>query len=116
MTKRTAPGPEADLELVHGSGNIFRDFGDPSPDAAQMKCVLAAQIIVTLDQRKLGVRAAEEITGIAAADFSRIRHVKLGRFTIDRLVAILNRLDRRVEVRVGAAPRRGASVSPIAVS
>jgi predicted XRE-type DNA-binding protein len=46
------------------------------------------------------VRAASELTGTAAADFSRIRRAKLDRFTIDRLMLILNKLDQRVEVEV----------------
>jgi hypothetical protein len=37
-------------------------------------------------------------TGIAAADSSRIRNADLGRFTIDRLMGILNRLGARIEV------------------
>ena len=39
-------------------------------------------------------------TGIAAADFSRIRNAELGRFTVDRLMSIINRLGSRVEVKV----------------
>ena len=39
-------------------------------------------------------------TGIAAADFSRIRNADLGRFTVDRLISVLNRLGSRVEVKV----------------
>jgi len=42
------------------------------------------------------VRADHEMTGIAAADFSRIRNANLGRFTIDRLMAILAGLGRRL--------------------
>lgn len=100
------------LELVHGSGNVFRDLGHPNADVEQIKAILAAQIIIALDARKLTVRAAQELTGIAAADFSRIRRVKLDRFTIDRLVAILNKLDRRVNVSVSV--RRGVKTGSIA--
>jgi predicted XRE-type DNA-binding protein len=50
------------------------------------------------------VRQAGEHTGIAAADFSRIRQVKLDRFTIDRLITILERLDQRVEVKLKVKP------------
>jgi hypothetical protein len=46
------------------------------------------------------VRAAHGRTGIAAADFSRIRNADLGRFTVDRLMSIINRLGSRVEVKV----------------
>jgi len=93
------------VEIVRGSGNIFRDFSRPNADAEQLKALLAAEIIQTLDGRRLTVRAAGEKTGFAAADFSRIRQVKLDRFTIDRLMAILSKLDRRVDVSVETKPR-----------
>jgi predicted XRE-type DNA-binding protein len=88
------------MELVRGSGNVFRDFGHPNPDVEQMKAILAAEIIKMLDREKLTVRAAHARTGIAAADFSRIRNADLGRFTLDRLVTIINRLGSRVEVKI----------------
>ena len=46
------------------------------------------------------MRAAHGRTGIAAADFSRIRNADLGRFTVDRLMSIINRLGSRIEVKV----------------
>jgi len=88
------------IELVHGSGNVFRDFGYANPDVEQLKAILAAEIIKALDRKKLTVRAAHALTGIAAADFSRIRNADLSRFTVDRLVSTLNRLGSRVEVKV----------------
>lgn len=94
-----------DFELVYGSGNVFADFGDPNAEAEQLKALLAAQVIRVLDERGLTVRAAEELTGTAAADFSRIRRVKLDRFTIDRLMLILSKLDQRVEVEVRFAEK-----------
>jgi predicted XRE-type DNA-binding protein len=93
-----------DIELVRGSGNLFRDFGRPNADLEQLKAVLAAKIIGVLDDRGISVRKAQDITGIAAADFSRIRNAQLDRFTVDRLMTILNRLDQRVKVRVSVRP------------
>jgi len=91
---------DEELEIVHGSGNVFRDLVHANPDAAQLKAMLAAEIIVLLDSKQLTVRAAQAQTGIAAADFSRIRNADLGRFTLDRMISILNRLGSRVEVQV----------------
>jgi predicted XRE-type DNA-binding protein len=88
------------IEVVRGSGNVFRDLGHASPDVAQLKAILASEIIKMLDRQGLSVRAAHAQTGIAAADFSRIRNADLGRFTLDRLLSIINRLGSRVEVRV----------------
>ncbi len=92
------------LELVRGSGNIFRDFGHPNADVEQLKSILAAKIIGILDDHGLSTRQAEAQTGIAHSDFSRIRRVKLDHFTIDRLIAILNRLNQRVDVTVKVIP------------
>jgi predicted XRE-type DNA-binding protein len=88
------------LEVVRGSGNVFRDLGQENADVQQFKAILAAEIIKALDRDKLSVRAAQSRTGIAAADFSRIRNADLGRFTIDRLMSVINRLGSRVEVKV----------------
>jgi len=88
------------LEVVHGSGNIFRDFGDPDADVKQLKAILAAEIIKKLDDSDLSVRKAQQQTGIDASDFTRIRNAKLDRFTVDRLMTIVNRLGSRVDVTV----------------
>jgi len=94
-----------DMEIIRGSGNVFRDLGHPEADREQLRALLAAKIIGVLDDRKLTVRAAHEVTGIAAADFSRIRKANLGRFTIDRLMTILSNLGQEVEVSVDVHPR-----------
>lgn len=107
-----------DFELVRGSGNVFADFDVPDANLRQFRAILAAEIVKTLDCEGLTVRDAEARTGIAAADFSRIRQVKLDRFTIDRLMRILDRLNRDVRVRISVAPRarpaKGPMASPLA--
>jgi predicted XRE-type DNA-binding protein len=97
------------LEMVRGSGNVFHDFGDLDADREQLRAILAARVIGVLDDRELSVRDAQALTGIAAADFSRIRRARLDRFTIDRLMTILNRLGQQVEVSVTTHPRARAA-------
>lgn len=87
-------------ELVRGSGNVFRDLDHANADVLQIKAILAAEIIKALDREGLSLRAAHARTGYAAADFSRIRNADLGRFTVDRLMAILNGLGTRIEVKI----------------
>jgi len=97
------------LEVVRGSGNVFRDLGHEDADVEQFKAILAAEIIKALDRQRLSVRAAHDRTGIAAADFSRIRNADLGRFTVDRLISIINRLGSRVELRIKLRPAKPAA-------
>lgn len=98
-----------DIELVRGSGNIYRDFDRPNADLEQARAILAAKIIHILDARKLSTRDAEKLTGVAHSEFSRIRNTQLRRFTLDRMIAILGKLDADVEVSVTFKTRRGSS-------
>lgn len=91
---------ENDFELVEGSGNVFRDFGDTEADLKQAKAVVAARIIAALDNRGLSVRKAAALTRFAAADFSRVRNANLRRFTLDRLMKMLATLDADVKVTI----------------
>jgi len=94
------------MELIHGTDNVYRDLGFPDADVRLAKALLASQIIKTLNREKLTVRAAHTRTGIAAADFSRIRQADLGRFTLDRLMTILNRLGSQVELKIKVRPMK----------
>jgi predicted XRE-type DNA-binding protein len=87
-------------EIVRGSGNIYRDFNLPDADVRQLKAILAAAIIKTLDRRGLSVRNAQRLTGIDAGDFSRVRNADFRRISVERLMTMINRLGSRVEVKV----------------
>jgi len=94
-----------DKELVRGSGNVYRDFGHPDAGLEQARAVIAAKIIGILDDRKLSIRDAEKLTGVSHSEFSRIRNAQLRRFTLDRMIGIVGKLDENVEVNVTIRPR-----------
>lgn len=94
-----------DMELIRGSGNVFSDFGYPDAEVRQAKALLAAEIIKVLDEQSLSTRQAAARTGIGHAEFSRIRNVRLDRFTFDRLLTILGRLGQEVDLTVSVRPR-----------
>jgi predicted XRE-type DNA-binding protein len=102
-----------DLELVRGSDNPFEDVGLPEADTKLIKADLAAEIIATLRERRLTGGAAAKLAGVQTADISRIRNADLSRFTIDRLVTILNRLNRQVEVRLTVRAVPAAHSAPV---
>lgn len=88
------------LELMRGSGNVFRDFGRSNASLEQARAIIAAKIIRTLDERELSTREAERLTGVSHSEFSRIRNARLQRFTLDRMITILGKLDADIEVTV----------------
>ena len=94
-----------DRAIVRGGDNPFQDVGLPDADTLLIKADLAAGIMRVLRERQMSGAKAAELAGVAEADISRIRRASLDRFTIDRLVRILNRLDRQVQVAVSLRPR-----------
>ncbi|CAA9892223.1 XRE family transcriptional regulator [Candidatus Methylobacter favarea] len=101
-----------DMELVRGSGNVFTDFGHPNAGLEQARAIIAAKIISILDDRSLTSREAEKQTGVSHSEFSRIRNAQLRRFTLDRMIGILGKLDEDVEVSVTFRPRQHDIGSP----
>lgn len=101
------------LDVVKGSGNLFRDMGEKDADVKQTKALLAAEILRILDKEKLSVRAAEKVSGYNYSDFSRIRNAELTRFTIDKLMMITNALNRKVTVKISVSKYRGSSFYPL---
>jgi predicted XRE-type DNA-binding protein len=94
-----------ELELVRGSGNVYRDLGHPNADLEQARALIAAKIIRIMEAQKLSTRDAEKRTGIAHTEFSRIRNTQLSRFTLDRMISILGKLDGNVEVNISFKTR-----------
>lgn len=101
------------LQVVRGSGNVYRDLNLPDADVRQLKAILAAEIVKTLDCEHLSVRKAQSLTGMDAGDFSRVRNADFRRISIERLMAMLNGLGSRVDVKIrvrraAALPRQAA--------
>jgi predicted XRE-type DNA-binding protein len=94
------------LEIIAGSGNIYRDFGYPDADIRQAKALMGSAIIKVLDAEGLSTRQAAAKTGIPHSEFSRIRNAKFSRFTIDRLLAMLAKLDQAVDISLNVHPRQ----------
>lgn len=102
------------LEVIRGSGNIYRDLNMPDADVRQLKAILAAEIIKKLDKGGLSVRKAQSLTGIDAGDFSRIRNADFRRISVERMMAMINKLGSRIEVAVKVRHVRGLAAGATA--
>jgi predicted nucleotidyltransferase len=87
------------------------DLGTVEAAVPRLKALLAEKVSGILKDRRLTVRAAEQLTGFAAADYSRIRRGKTDRFTLDRLLAILARLDPTTEISASIRSRLSRSAA-----
>ncbi len=81
-----------DTKLIRSSDN---DAG-----LEKARAMVCSKIIHIMNDGKLSTRDAEKITGISHTEFSRIRNAKLKRFTLDRLIIILGKLDPQIEINI----------------
>ena len=97
-----------ELELVRGSGNVFRDFGYLEAEALQLKAKMAARILALREDEKLTATPGSEKTGVSAADFERILNADLEALSIEHMLKILASLGQKVDLAVTFGDRTEA--------
>jgi predicted XRE-type DNA-binding protein len=60
--------------------------GSDRTEALQLKAILATAVVSLMDRDGLTAREAQRLTGVDAADFSRIRNADFRRLSIERLI------------------------------
>ena len=97
------------------SGKVFADLGLEDSEELRLRAELGAEIFRILNRRKLTQADAAELLGIDQPQVSRLKNGEFNRFSVSRLFSFLNRLDRKVEVRVSRY-RRGDRYQEVSVS
>lgn len=89
-------------ELTASSGNIFEDVGFAPDEAAAMLAREALLIALEKELRKRGKKqqALADELGVPRTRISEVMHHRTDRFSMDKLVSLLHRAGKRVEVRV----------------
>lgn len=80
--------------------SVFHALGLEDADELVAKADLAVAIVERLTARGLNNTQASEATGIARQEIVHLKAARLTRFTLDRLIKALNRLDSLARVRV----------------
>lgn len=88
------------VDLTHHRAKSAVTFTLPGYDIPHAKRAMAAEIMKALDARQWSTRRAEQETGVNHADFTRIRRANLNRFSLERLMTILQALGQEVELSV----------------
>ena len=88
--------------MTVSSGNVFEDLGFAPDEAAAMLARETLIIALEKELKKRGKKQQElaDELGVPRTRISEVMHHKVERFSIDRLVALLHRAGKRVELRV----------------
>jgi predicted XRE-type DNA-binding protein len=94
-TKRRKP-----IEFEKGSGNVFADLGFKDANQLLARAQIGFHVFKILEARKLKQREIADVLGIAQPDVSHLMNGHFTRFTTDKLLDFLRRLDRKVTIEV----------------
>jgi predicted XRE-type DNA-binding protein len=94
-TKKRKP-----IKFEQGSGNIFADLGLKDSDQLLSRAQIGYYVFKILEDRKLKQREISDILGIAQPDVSHLMNGHFSRFTTDKLLDFLKRLDQKVTIEV----------------
>ena len=83
-----------------GSGNVFADLGLKDADQFMARSQIGFHVFKILEQKRLKQREIASILGIAQSDVSHLMNGHFSRFTTDKLLDFLRRLDRKVTIEV----------------
>lgn len=75
------------------------------PDAQHLRALLAAAIVDLMGRSDLPLHQAAEKAGLKIAEAKRLQTMKLGKFSIEKLMAVLAALQVTVDFDVTIAPR-----------
>ena len=96
MPKKTRNG----IKFEEGSGNVFADLGLKNSDQLMARARIGFYVFKILEDRKMKQREIAEILGIAQPEVSHLMNGHFSRFTTDKLLDFLKRLDQKVTIQV----------------
>lgn len=115
MAKQHAKASKAET-IVRGSGNVFADLNLPDAEERQTKLRLAYALNAVIDAQRLTQGMAAVRLGLNQPKVSALRNYKLEGFSVERLMTLLNALDRDIEIVIRKKPksRPAARISVVA--
>jgi predicted XRE-type DNA-binding protein len=94
-TKKQKP-----IKFEEGSGNVFADLGVKDAEQLLVRSQIGFHVFKILEDKKLKQREISGTLGIAQPDVSHLMNGHFSRFTTDKLLDFLKRLDRKVTIEV----------------
>jgi len=91
---------QARTAFEEGSGNVFADLGLEESDELFARAKIGFHVYQVLKAKKLPQREIAALLGIKQPEVSHLMNGHFSRFTTDKLLDFLKRLDRKVTIRI----------------
>jgi len=91
---------QAESEFQEGSGNVFADLGLKDADKLLARSQIGFHVYRILKAKKLTQRAIASLLGIKQPEVSHLMNGHFNRFTTDKLLEFLKRLNQKVTIQI----------------
>jgi predicted XRE-type DNA-binding protein len=88
-----------------GARNVFADLGFKDAEQLMARSQIGFHVFKILEQKRLKQCEIASILGIAPSDVSHLMNGHFSRFTTDKLLDFLRRLDRKMTIEVESSPQ-----------
>ena len=93
--------------IYGGGGNVFADLGFEYPEEEKLKARLVREIRDIIKRRKLTQTRAATLLGLKQPDVSALLSGRVHKFSLERLLRCVRRLDQDVTIVVKPKKIRG---------
>lgn len=88
------------IEFEESSGNVFADLGLKDADELYLRAALGVQVMGIIQDRGYSQKEAAKLLGIKQPEVSALLNAKFHRFSQERLISFLNKLDLKVTIQI----------------
>jgi len=96
---------DKDIEFVKSSGNVFSDLGIAQPEEMLAKAEIVYRISQIISHRHLTQKQAADLLGLTQPKVSNIIAGRLDGFSLEKLLFLMVKLDRDVQIVIKKKPR-----------
>lgn len=87
-------------EFEEGSGNVFADLGLRGADELFSRSKIGFHVYEIIEERKLKQKEIASLLAIKQPEVSHLMNGHFNRFTTDKLLEFLKRLDQKVTIQI----------------
>ncbi|VAX30216.1 hypothetical protein MNBD_NITROSPIRAE01-1322 [hydrothermal vent metagenome] len=89
-----------EIEFEESSGNVFADLEIENPEELQARAMIGYHVIQILNKKKLKQRELSTLLNVKQAEVSHLLNGHFSRFTTDKLLDFLKRLNQKVTIQI----------------
>ena len=88
------------IEFEESSGNIFADLGFEDAEELYARGLIGCYVVKLLKEKNMRQRELAELLGVKQAEISHLLNGHFSRFTIDKLLDFLKRMNQKVTIQI----------------